>query len=285
MNLFEHPEHKGYYADQKGKIYHFKKGYLKEKHQCLNMDGYYIITLTPINCKTINIRSHRFIYECNTSKSLPKIIKKNYNKNSMTVDHIDGNKLNNSFKNLQAISNSDNIKKYHRNEGHVDYDGTSAMRLQSTNCPKIRELISARLKKEGEKQRDYQKNYVNNPINKLIRNERSIFHTLKNTLSSTQFTKHNLSAELFHKFSKAKLNKQYVLHVISILNLLTFNKKLPRYILHDDLNIELHAERPHDFSLVTSNTLIVATLLEAKYPVELTGLCEYLKPLQQMVAV
>lgn len=39
-------------------------------------------------------------------------------KNLQTVDHIDGNKRNNSVDNLQWLSRRDNLQKYHREQGH-----------------------------------------------------------------------------------------------------------------------------------------------------------------------
>lgn len=63
------------------------KGYLRE-------NGY---LQTTINGKTIKI--HRLVIESFKGKS------------DLTVDHIDGNKLNNSLDNLQYLSREDNLKK------------------------------------------------------------------------------------------------------------------------------------------------------------------------------
>jgi len=283
--LFEHPTYKGYFADEEGMIYHLKNGVLTVKHQFVK-NGYYNICGTIINCKTIPIISHRFIYECNTNKLLPKITKKNFNSKTIVVDHIDNNKLNNRIENLQAISQSDNTKKYHRIVGHYDHDGTSRMPIQLTNDPKMRvkkrAMHNKRCKKlrnnadYRKKESDYQKNYLNNPLKKLINNEFGTFLKLKTRLSLPVFIKNNLSNALFIKLSKAKSNNLYPFHVISIYNFLHFKEDLPRCILHDNLNVELHPERPHNYRLITDHTIVVATKLESKYPDQLNGLTYWL---------
>ena len=49
-------------------------------------------------------RFHRFIWEA-LNGSIP---------NSMTIDHIDGDKLNNRLENLQLMTHADNIRKSHQ---------------------------------------------------------------------------------------------------------------------------------------------------------------------------
>jgi len=134
--LYQHPVFSNFFADKYGTIYKFKNGDLKIKHQGVNR-GYYVISITPTNCKQKLIRSHRFIYECITSKTLPVISYGSFNKDTIVVDHIDGDKSNNSFKNLQAISASDNSKKYNKDAG---YDGLSQTPLHLISDPKMREI-------------------------------------------------------------------------------------------------------------------------------------------------
>lgn len=60
--------------------------------------GYFKIR-TSRNRERINIRSHRFVYECI----------KNVLIDGLEINHIDKNKLNNSIENLEIISRKNNI--------------------------------------------------------------------------------------------------------------------------------------------------------------------------------
>jgi len=51
--------------------------------------------------KIVNYRSHRFVYECITGKEIPK---------GLEINHIDRNKKNNAFDNLEICNRSENVR-------------------------------------------------------------------------------------------------------------------------------------------------------------------------------
>ena len=69
-----------------------------------DMRGYYKINLNDVNGKKVSIKIHRLV----ALYFLPKI--KNYEQ--MEVNHIDGNKRNNSFSNLEWVTHEENILAY-----------------------------------------------------------------------------------------------------------------------------------------------------------------------------
>ena len=66
--------------------------------QQTNQKGYKFLMLR-FNGKTITRQVHRFVYEAFVGEILP----------SNEINHIDGNKVNNHYTNLQQISHRDNI--------------------------------------------------------------------------------------------------------------------------------------------------------------------------------
>ena len=73
----------------------------------LDKDGYETVSLCK-NSKQKTFMVHRIVAKA----FIPNT------ENLQTVDHIDGNKRNNSVDNLQWLSRRDNVRKYHREQGH-----------------------------------------------------------------------------------------------------------------------------------------------------------------------
>lgn len=92
-----------YIISNYGKVFSTKNG--KFLKMCKNKNGYLQVGLwKDRKCKKVYI--HRLVAE-------------NFINNPLmleTVDHLDGNKLNNRVDNLQWLSNSDNVSKFHREQ-------------------------------------------------------------------------------------------------------------------------------------------------------------------------
>ena len=97
-------KYRGYFADEKGIIYSNKSGIIKPLKQRAGNNGYLYVTL--YNGKEIRCNVHRLIVET--------FIREPDKDKSETVNHIDGNKLNNSLENLEIISCSENVKHSYR---------------------------------------------------------------------------------------------------------------------------------------------------------------------------
>lgn len=95
----EHPTHKGYYANDRGDVWSDPKGRLLRGHD--RLDGYN--TLNP-GMKKGYVYRHVFVFEC--FHGLEKAIKGVHH-----VDHIDGNKGNNTLSNLQELTIADHARK------------------------------------------------------------------------------------------------------------------------------------------------------------------------------
>lgn len=91
---YEHFKYKGYGCDPDGTTYSTKG---KRKGN-IHHTGYGVIT-TYKDGTHKQLRVHRFIYECVTGKEIP---------DGLVINHIDGNKLNNRFDNLEAVTPRDN---------------------------------------------------------------------------------------------------------------------------------------------------------------------------------
>lgn len=73
----------------------------------VNPDGYLKLSIYENESGRIRkIRAHRLVWEY-FKGPIPE---------DLVVDHIDGNKLNNSLSNLQLLSHGDNIRKHHNKE-------------------------------------------------------------------------------------------------------------------------------------------------------------------------
>ena len=93
--------YKDYGISSDGRVYSFKRG-KKEMKQQMGNAGYYYVTL----CKN-GKRSNHFVH-----RLVATAFVKNPN-NEIQVNHIDGDKTNNDFKNLEWVSPSENIKHAH----------------------------------------------------------------------------------------------------------------------------------------------------------------------------
>jgi len=71
----------------------------------ISLLGYRTFSIRYNKTKTCSIVSHKFIWLAHNNFSMP---------NGYVVDHIDGNKLNNSPDNLEAISPSSNAKRKYK---------------------------------------------------------------------------------------------------------------------------------------------------------------------------
>lgn len=95
-----------YESDERGLLLKIKgKGYLKHH---LDKDGYLRYAIFSRKT-TYNLRVHRVVWEIFNGK-IPE---------GMTVDHIDGNKLNNNIENLQLLSPMENARKSNSKEWTV----------------------------------------------------------------------------------------------------------------------------------------------------------------------
>lgn len=81
-----------------------------------------------INCQPRSYAIHRLLM-C-TFKPL-----ENYD--DMTVDHIDGNKLNNRLENLQWLKSTENTSKAHRQLGFVDGENSASATISNETAIKI----------------------------------------------------------------------------------------------------------------------------------------------------
>lgn len=90
-----HFEHSNYAADHAGNVYNVKRD--KEITGYKGNTGYIAVT---INGK--RTYAHRFVWECFHGKQIPE---------KHQIDHVNGDKLDNSIENLQCLSHSDHAKK------------------------------------------------------------------------------------------------------------------------------------------------------------------------------
>ena len=128
--LIQHPIYKDYFADlSTGEVFSYKYNKIK-KLKPSNTTQIYLNFNIRFNNKTINKKVHTFIYECGI-QSIP--IYSNKSSEGLTINHIDSNRLNNSFTNLELISNRKNtqlnskISKYgkgvHLDKKELERDG------------------------------------------------------------------------------------------------------------------------------------------------------------------
>lgn len=106
-----------FFINQDGEVFSKKTG--KRIKTCINKYGYERITTiigsrTDNTRKSLNLKVHRMVAET---------FIKNPN-NLQTVNHKDGNKLNNTVSNLEWMSSSDNLRHAHRN-GLIKYSSKS----------------------------------------------------------------------------------------------------------------------------------------------------------------
>lgn len=101
-----HPKFTDYALDQFGNVVNIKFNRIVKGHKLKN--NYWKLDLMKDKVRE-KISYHKFIYECYNG-----LISLDTNTvNGLTLDHIDGNKSNNSIDNLQVMSLGMNIRKYH----------------------------------------------------------------------------------------------------------------------------------------------------------------------------
>lgn len=96
-NFHLHPIYKNYGADENGKAYNFKTGRLLK--QSVDKYGYSHLGVRENKNHPKTVRTNRFIYECFNGVST----------NDDVIDHINNDKSDNSIKNLQKITQKQNI--------------------------------------------------------------------------------------------------------------------------------------------------------------------------------
>ena len=73
----------------------------------------------------------------------------------ITIDHIDGNKMNNKFSNLQLLTNEDNISKTHKGKSKYKGSQSPMSKLTEGDVKEIKKM----LKNKNIKQIDIAKKY------------------------------------------------------------------------------------------------------------------------------
>jgi hypothetical protein len=99
-------EFKGYTFTECGKVYSYRKGAKKEIIGAKDKDGYLKITLVDQNGKFRYFRKHRLIMTAFLGIS------------EMQVNHIDGNRLNNSLSNLEYVTQRENQSHRRKMKGY-----------------------------------------------------------------------------------------------------------------------------------------------------------------------
>ena len=97
--FFIHPVYKKYAANEDGEIIHVKLG--KPRKGIFDQNGYLKFTIYLEKNRNKTYLSHRFVFEC-----FYGLIEKN-----KQINHINFNKDDNSLKNLELVTPSENIRK------------------------------------------------------------------------------------------------------------------------------------------------------------------------------
>ena len=93
---YKHFEYTDYGCDLDGTTYSTKG----KRKTVVHHSGYQVMSVYK-DKKIKQFRVHRFIYECVTGKAIPE---------HLVINHKDGNKTNNAFTNLEAVTPSENTR-------------------------------------------------------------------------------------------------------------------------------------------------------------------------------
>lgn len=92
-SFIEHPDIKGLYANTCGTVFSYDS--------CITLGSINSYGYRVVKFRGKAYQAHRIVYECITQTSIPL---------DWTVHHIDANKLNNNFRNLDIMSRADNTR-------------------------------------------------------------------------------------------------------------------------------------------------------------------------------
>lgn len=109
-----------YKVSEDGEIFGPKVGKIKQR---LNSDGYYIVTIGGFNSRRTSERVHRIVAEC--------YCKKPYSEERLEVNHIDMDRKNNNYKNLEWVTHKQNVL-------HSSSKGRYAGRIIGEKNPKAK---------------------------------------------------------------------------------------------------------------------------------------------------
>ena len=107
-----------YVVTKDGQVYSIVKDmnrywYCIEMHPFINRDKYVQYTLTDDNGKKRKVQAHRIVAICFLGDNTDK---------NMDVNHISGNRLDNSLTNLEWLTRSDNLKHRYRVLGGIAWN-------------------------------------------------------------------------------------------------------------------------------------------------------------------
>jgi HNH endonuclease len=113
IEIKKHPRYSDYGADINGNIYSFKHGKVKQMQKCPHGRGYQQFVVSQYGDHKMYL-VHRFVYECWSEKMIDK---------DMQCHHIDHDKTNNAFENLEIVTQLMNM--HYGKEAGVLYGAAS----------------------------------------------------------------------------------------------------------------------------------------------------------------
>jgi hypothetical protein len=108
----EHPTYSGYFVNEQGKVFSTLRGDYHELTPADNGIGYLRVRVM-VNTK----KYHRYVHRLIAETYLPNP------DNLSEVNHLDGNKSNNSLSNLEWCSRQENMTHYHKTLKPQKYPG------------------------------------------------------------------------------------------------------------------------------------------------------------------
>lgn len=217
----------GYLVSENGQIYSTKtNSYLIP---AIGTDGRYQVCLS-INGKSITEKVHIIVYTTYVGK-IPE---------NFTIDHIDENFYNNYYKNLEAVTRSENTKRYLKNHGDIDKKYSDE--FIDTICKKLSKGIYYRdISKEYDIPIFYMYQLVHGLIRKSISDKYIPFPESSYRIKTNRSEDKEIISELIlsnNKFSTReiceKMGIEYNNANIKIINKIRkkYNVKSPRF--YDD---------------------------------------------------